>query len=119
MIFRNRIYNETNIDSSFATSLKSNCTSSTKDDDNLSSLDTTSHVVFDNGYFKNLVNKKGLLHSDQQLYSGGSTDSLVTTYSNNAQEFYEDFAKAMVKLGNLSVLTGTNGQIRTKCRKVN
>ncbi|PON41854.1 Peroxidase [Parasponia andersonii] len=119
VMFRNRIYNETNIDSSFATSLKSNCTSSTADDNNLSSLDTTSKVVFDNAYFKNLLDNKGLLHSDQQLFSGGSTDSLVTNYSKNSEEFYEDFAKAMHKMGSLSPLTGANGQIRSDCRKVN
>ncbi|XP_062083435.1 cationic peroxidase 1-like [Humulus lupulus] len=117
--FRNRIYNETNIDSSLATSLKTNCSSSTADDDNLSSLDATSHVIFDNGYYKNLVKNKGLLHSDQQLFSGGSTDSLVTNYSENANEFYKDFANAMLKMGQLSPLTGTNGQIRTNCSKVN
>ena len=77
--FRGRIYNETNIDSDFATSAKSNCPS-TDGDSNLSPLDVTTNVLFDNAYFKNLVNKKGLLHSDQQLFSGGSTDSQVTTY---------------------------------------
>ncbi|KAM6597548.1 hypothetical protein CsatA_008072 [Cannabis sativa] len=119
VMFRNRIYNETNIDSSLATSLKTNCSLSTDDDDKLSSLDNTSHVIFDNGYYKNLVEKKGLLHSDQQLFSGGSTDSLVTTYSEDADQFYNDFANAMIKMGQLSPLTGTNGQIRTNCRKPN
>src|ERR1044072_5567763 len=90
-MFRGRIYNETNIDSSFATSVKSNCTS-TGGDSNLSSLDVTTKVLFDNSYFKNLVNKKGLLHSDQQLFSGGSTDSHVTTYSTSSSTFNSDFA---------------------------
>ena len=116
--FRGRIYNETNIDSDFATSAKSNCPS-TDGDSNLSPLDVTTNVLFDNAYFKNLVNKKGLLHSDQQLFSGGSTDSQVTTYSTSSSTFYADFASAMVKMGNLSPLTGSSGQIRTNCRKVN
>ncbi|KAL2333048.1 hypothetical protein Fmac_014261 [Flemingia macrophylla] len=116
--FRGRIYNETNIDSDFATSLKSNC-SSTDGDSNLSPLDVTTNVLFDNAYFKNLVNKKGLLHSDQQLFSGGTTDSQVTTYSTSSSTFYADFASAMVKMGNLSPLTGSSGQIRTNCRSVN
>ncbi|TQD76737.1 hypothetical protein C1H46_037726 [Malus baccata] len=119
LVFRKRIHNETNIDSSFATSLKPNCTASSGTDDNLSSLDVTSPFIFDNAYFKNLVNRKGLLHSDQQLFSGGSTDSLVTTYSTTAETFYTDFASAMVKMGSLSPLTGTTGQVRTNCRKIN
>ncbi|KAM7522001.1 hypothetical protein LguiA_011903 [Lonicera macranthoides] len=118
MTFRGRIYNETTIDSSVATSLKSNCPSN-GGDNNLSPLDATSPVIFDNAYYKNLVNNKGLLHSDHQLFSGGSTDSQVTTYSNDPHAFYADFASAMVKMANLSPLTGTNGQIRTDCRKIN
>ncbi|WJX37149.1 NAD(+) salvage pathway protein [Trifolium repens] len=117
-LFRGRIYNETTIDSNFATSVKSNCPS-TGGDSNLTSLDVTTNVLFDNAYFKNLVNKKGLLHSDQQLFSGGSTDSQVTTYSTSPSTFFADFASAMVKMGNLSPLTGNNGQIRTNCRKIN
>ncbi|KAM3281767.1 cationic peroxidase 1 [Capsicum chacoense] len=116
--FRNRLYNETNINASFATSVKSNCPQSGSDN-NLSPLDTTSPTTFDNFYYKNLRIQKGLLHSDQQLFSGGSTDSIVNTYSSNSATFFTDFANAMVKMGNLSPLTGTNGQIRTNCRKTN
>ncbi|XP_058751947.1 cationic peroxidase 1-like [Vicia villosa] len=117
-LFRGRIYNETTIDTNFATSVQSNCPS-TGGDSNLTPLDVTTNVLFDNAYFKNLVNKKGLLHSDQQLFSGGSTDSQVTAYSTSFSSFYADFANAMVKMGNLSPLTGNNGQIRTNCRQVN
>ncbi|KAK8556501.1 hypothetical protein V6N12_002900 [Hibiscus sabdariffa] len=116
--FRTRIYNETNINSTFAASLRGNCPS-TGGDNNLSPLDTTSPTSFDNAYFKNLQSQKGLLHSDQQLFSGGSTDSQVNTYSSNSATFTTDFANAMVKMGNLSPLTGTSGQIRKNCRKAN
>ncbi|GLJ14604.1 hypothetical protein SUGI_0236430 [Cryptomeria japonica] len=116
--FRARIYNESNIATTYATSLKSNCPSSSGDD-NLSPLDLNTPTTFDNYYYKNLVSKKGLLHSDQQLYNGGSTDSQVTTYSSNQNTFFTDFASAMVKMGNISPLTGSSGEIRTNCRKPN
>jgi peroxidase len=117
-VFRSRIYNETNINAQFTTSVKSKCPS-TGGDDNLSPLDVTSPTTFDNAYFKNLQSQKGLLHSDQELFNGGSTDGQVNAYSSNSASFLTDFANAMVKMGNLSPLTGTNGQIRTNCRKAN
>ncbi|RZC82514.1 hypothetical protein C5167_045311 [Papaver somniferum] len=115
--FRSRIHNETNIDAPFATSLKTSCPTS-GNDNNLSPLDATP-IIFDNTYYKNLVSKKGLLHSDQELFNSGSTDAQVTTYSNDNPTFLTDFAVAMVKMGNLSPLTGSNGEIRTNCRKLN
>ena len=116
-IIRTRIYNETNIDSNFAASIKKNCPS-TGGDTNLSPLDQTAGA-FDNTYFKDLVNKKGIMHSDQQLFNGGSTDSQVNSYSQNSAKFFFDFGCAMIKMGNLSPLTGSKGEIRTNCRKTN
>lgn len=115
--FRNRIYNETNIDSKFAQERRSTCPRN-EGDSNLAPLDPTP-AHFDVGYFTNLLTKKGLLHSDQALFTGGSTDTLVKTYSSNAKAFSTDFAKSMVKMGNIKPLTGEQGQIRLNCRKVN
>ncbi|KAI3994222.1 hypothetical protein MKX01_012479 [Papaver californicum] len=117
--FRVRIYNETNIDSSFATTRKKNCPYASSGDNNLAPLDVQTPTTFDNNYFKNLVNKKGLLHSDQVLFNGGSTDSQVRTYSSNPSTFSADFAAAMIKMGDISPLTGSNGEIRKNCRKAN
>jgi peroxidase len=116
--FRTRIYNDTNIDSSYATSLKSNCPS-VGGDDNLAPLDPTTQNSFDVEYYKNLISKKGLFHSDQELFNGGSTDDQVKAYRNNAATFKTDFANAMIKMGKISPLTGSSGQIRTNCRKAN
>jgi len=116
--FRNRIYNEANINSSFATSVRANCPSS-GGDTNLTPLDSTTPTSFDNAYFNDLISQSGLLHSDQQLFNGGSTDAQVNTYSSNSATFLTDFANAMVKMGNLSPLTGSSGQIRTNCRTTN
>lgn len=116
--FRTRLYNEANINASFATSLRPNCPSS-GGDNNLSPLDTLSPTVFNNDYFKNLVSLKGLLHSDQQLFNNGSTDAQVNAYSSNSATFFNDFASAMIKMSNISPLTGSNGQIRANCRRTN
>ncbi|ERN09602.1 hypothetical protein AMTR_s00029p00174390 [Amborella trichopoda] len=71
--FRERIYNEANMDSGFASTRQSDCATD-DDDDELAPLDLVTPRNFDNNYFKNLVELKGLLHSDQVLFSNGSTD---------------------------------------------
>ncbi|XP_068665256.1 peroxidase P7-like [Aristolochia californica] len=116
--FRNRIYNDANIDSAFATTRKANCPSS-GGDGNLAPLDIQTATLFDNNYYQNLVASRGLLHSDQELFNNGSQDSLVRTYSQNNGRFTSDFAAAMIKMGNISPLTGSNGEIRRDCKKVN
>ncbi|XP_065856961.1 lignin-forming anionic peroxidase-like [Euphorbia lathyris] len=114
--FRGRIYNETNIDAGFATTRCRSCPS-VGGEANLAPLDLVTPNSFDNNYFKNLVQKKGLLHSDQILFSGGSTDDMVLEYSKNRAKFYSDFASAMVKMGDL--INPSAGQIRKICSAVN
>ncbi|OIT36556.1 PREDICTED: peroxidase 70-like [Nicotiana attenuata] len=116
--FRDRIYNDTkNIDSNFARQRQSSCPRS-GGDSNRAPLDPTP-AFFDSKYFSNLVAKKGLLRSDQALFSGGQTGNLVNTYSANRWIFSKDFANSMIKMGNIKPLTGSRGQIRVNCRKVN
>ncbi|XP_065012268.1 peroxidase P7-like [Musa acuminata AAA Group] len=116
--FRDHIYNDTNVDADFASDLQQSCPSS-GDDDNLAPLDTQTADSFDNAYYENLVAYRGLLHSDQELFNNGMQDSLVQQYSTDPDAFAEDFAAAVVKMGNISPLTGTDGEIRLDCRKVN
>ncbi|KAF3779562.1 Peroxidase 2 [Nymphaea thermarum] len=116
-VFRTRIYNDTNIDTQFASSLQGSCPAS-GGDSNLSPLDRFTPTRFDGAYFGNLMSRRGLLHSDQELFNNGTTDQIVRAYSFNPRLFSADFASAMVKMGNLSPLTGTNGQIRQNCRRV-
>ncbi|KAH7853639.1 hypothetical protein Vadar_004965 [Vaccinium darrowii] len=119
--FRARIYNETNnLDSSLAQTRRRNCPSTAgSGDNNLAPLDLQTPTAFDNNYYKNLANQRGLLHSDQQLFNGGSTDSLVRTYSTGQSTFTSDFVAAMIKMGNISPLTGSSGEIRKNCRRRN
>ncbi|KAK7305506.1 hypothetical protein VNO77_43412 [Canavalia gladiata] len=118
--FRSRIYNESNIDSKFAKARQRNCprTNGTGDN-NVAVLDFRTPNHFDNNYYKNLLIRRGLLHSDQVLFNGGSTDSLVRTYSKNNKAFDSDFVTAMIKMGNNKPLTGSHGEIRKNCRRVN
>ncbi|URE48191.1 Cationic peroxidase 1 [Musa troglodytarum] len=92
---------------------------SSGDDDSLAPLDASTPTAFDTCYYRNLLSNKGLLHSDQQLHGGGSTDSQVSSYAANSAKFFGDFASAMVKMGSISPLTGSSGEIRTNCRKTN
>ncbi|KAK7822885.1 peroxidase 4 [Quercus suber] len=80
------------------------------------SKDYWSPTAFDNYYYKNLISQKGLLRSDQQLFNGGSTDSLVKKYSEDTETFYCDFVEAIIKMGDLQPLTGSSGEIRKNCR---
>ena len=117
--FRAHIYNDSNIDASFAKLRRRKCPR--RGNDNvLAPLDLQTPTCFDNLYFKNLLNKKGLLHSDQELFNGSSeTDNLVTKYATDNAAFFRDFAIGMIKMSNIKPLTGTTGQIRINCRKVN
>lgn len=115
--FRTRIYNETNIDPTFAAQRRVNCPFS-GGDTNLAPLDSTTNS-FDNAYFVDLTNQRGLFHSDQELFNGGSQDGLVRTYSRSPTIFKLDFAKAMIKMGNLGPPAGAASEVRLNCRVVN
>ncbi|KAK2635677.1 hypothetical protein Ddye_030469 [Dipteronia dyeriana] len=117
--FRDRIYNnQSDIDVGFAKTRRRRCPID-GGDGNLAPLDLVTPNSFDNNYFKILKQKKGLLESDQILFSGGSTDDIVDKYSMNPSRFKSDFAAAMVRMGNISPLTGSQGQIRRVCSVVN
>ncbi|KAI3449640.1 hypothetical protein Pfo_006305 [Paulownia fortunei] len=118
-LFRDRIYsNGSDIDAGFASTRRRQCPTS-GGDNRLAPLDLVTPNSFDNNYFRNLVQRRGLLESDQVLFSGGSTDGIVTEYSNNPGTFSSDFAAAMVRMGDIEPLTGQNGIIRRTCGAVN
>ncbi|KAI7739841.1 hypothetical protein M8C21_029951 [Ambrosia artemisiifolia] len=117
--FRGRIYNSAlNIDPAFNSSLSAICPQTAPNGDgNLRPLDLQTPNRFDNNYFRNLVSSRGLLISDQVLFNGDSTDSIVTEYVNNPSAFDKDFASAMIKMGEIDVLTGDAGIIRSLCSR--
>ncbi|KAF7811428.1 lignin-forming anionic peroxidase-like [Senna tora] len=120
--FRDRIYNNSNddIDVGFAATRQKTCplASSPTNDEKLAPLELVTPNSFDNNYFKNLIRKKGLLPSDQVLFSGGSTDNIVLEYSKHSATFKSDFAFAMIKMGDIEPLIGSAGIVRRICSAI-
>ncbi|KAL6629401.1 hypothetical protein ACP70R_029166 [Stipagrostis hirtigluma subsp. patula] len=73
---------------------------------------------FDNAYYGELLKGNGVLRSDRVLVDG-DLGKIVRSYSSNSALFAADFAKAMSKMSELSTLTGSQGQIRVNCNKLN
>ncbi|CAN1240634.1 Peroxidase 4 [Linum grandiflorum] len=117
--FRDHIYKDTDIDPPFAKWLRKICPR-IGDDDVLTPLDYRTPLYFDNSYYVNLVNERGLLHSDQELYDDSpSAASIVRIYVDHSTVFFDDFSKGMIKMGEIMPLTGNEGEIRKNCRKAN
>ncbi|CAL1360910.1 unnamed protein product [Linum trigynum] len=124
--FRQRLYNQSgngqpdySLHASYAAQLRTRCPRS-GGDQNLFFLDFQTPTKFDNSYFKNLLASKGLLSSDQVLLTKNEASmELVKQYAENNELFFQQFAKSMVKMGNISPLTGSKGEIRKNCRKMN
>jgi len=86
----------------------------------LNDFDPVTPDLFDNQYYKNLQQRKGLLHSDQELLNGvGANAVTVNQLANASGKFFTDFSAAMIKMDNLSPLTGKHGEIRLNCHTVN
>ncbi|KAM7266836.1 hypothetical protein ACFE04_009002 [Oxalis oulophora] len=82
-------------------------------------LDPTTPETFDNVYYKNLQQGKGLFTSDQSLFVDPKSRNIVNLFSSNKTAFEQAFVSAMTKLGRVGVKTGKNGEIRRDCAIVN
>lgn len=127
--FSNRLFNfsgtkapDSTLETTMLTELQNLCPQN-GDGNKTSVLDQGSIDMFDNHYFKNLLDGKGLLSSDQILFSNDNatttTKPLVQFYSVNERFFFVEFAHAMIKMGNINPLTGSEGEIRKNCRIIN
>jgi peroxidase len=87
----------------------------------VTNLDLTTPNIFDNYYYSNLQVEEGLLQSDQELFSttGADTIDIVKNFSADQTAFFASFVVSMIKMGNISPLTGTEGEIRLNCALVN
>ncbi|GKV45922.1 hypothetical protein SLEP1_g52947 [Rubroshorea leprosula] len=87
----------------------------------LTNLDLPTPDGFYNNYFTNIQNNQGLLQTDQDLFSssGADTVAIVNRFANSQSDFFDSFGQSMIKMGNISPLTGKDGEIRTDCKRVN
>ena len=83
--------------------------------DRRTALDVRTPNTFDNKYYVNLVNREGLFTSDQDLFTNAATRDMVARFARSQKAFFDHFASSIVKMGQIKVLTGSQGQIRRNC----
>lgn len=123
--FSNRIYNfssqsriDPTLDRQYAAQLQQMCP--TNVDPRIAvNMDPATPRTFDNVYYRNLVQGKGLFTSDQVLFSDPRSGATVSSWASNPAAFNNAFIQAMTKLGRLGVKTGRNGNIRFDCGRFN
>ncbi|RCV17621.1 hypothetical protein SEVIR_3G240000v4 [Setaria viridis] len=101
---------------------RENCTAGQREGD-LKNLDQVTPDLFDNKYYGNLLEGRAQLPSDEVMLSdptaAATTAPVVQRFAGNQQDFFRNFAASMIKMGNISPLTGKDGEIRKNCRRVN
>ncbi|KAK7328163.1 hypothetical protein VNO77_22260 [Canavalia gladiata] len=126
--FSNRLYNftangpDSSINPSFLPQLQSLCPQNSGATNRVA-LDTGSQNRFDTSYFANLRNGRGILQSDQALWNDASTKTFVQRYLGLrgflGLTFNIEFGRSMVKMSNIGVKTGADGEIRKICSAIN
>lgn len=113
--FKDRLSQAT-LDPSLALSLSSTCAGG----DLLATapFDRTS-TAFDGVYFQELQQRRGLLISDQTLFESAETQQLVNLFAMNQAFFFFSFQQGMLKMGQLDVKEGAQGEVRKSCKVVN
>ena len=118
--FQNRIHNfdsshdvDPSMNPGFAASLRKTCPAHNKVKNAGATLDSTT-AVFDNAYYKLLVQGNSLFSSDQALLTNAKTKNLVSRFASSEEEFNRAFVKSMIKMSSL-----TGGQeVRLDCKVV-
>ncbi|XP_014491213.1 peroxidase 44 [Vigna radiata var. radiata] len=114
--FRDRL-NDPNMDPGLRAKLGRICRP--KKGDPTTFLDQNTTMVFDNEFYNQIILKRGVLFIDQQLALDPLSSKLVSVFAGNSAVFERSFINAIVKMGNIRVLVGTDGDIRKNCRVFN
>ncbi|KAI5019881.1 hypothetical protein ZWY2020_044769 [Hordeum vulgare] len=124
--FADRLYNTTSgsvdpsLDSEYADKLRLKCRS-VDDRTMLSEMDPGSFKTFDTSYYRHVAKRRGLFRSDATLLFDATTRDYVQRIATGKLDgdFFSDFSASMIKMGDVGVLTGTQGEIRKKCYALN
>ncbi|KAL2454730.1 Peroxidase 27 [Abeliophyllum distichum] len=123
--FSDRLYNFTGqndtdptLDPSYIVKLKMKCKPG--DQNSIVEIDPGSVMTFDESYYTLVAKRRGLFQSDAALLDDSATKSYLQFQAlNQGPTFFKDFGRSMVKMGRIGVLTGTAGEIRNVCTKIN
>ncbi|KAG2613926.1 peroxidase 45-like [Panicum virgatum] len=111
--FQYRIGSDPSMDQGLASQLRATCGANPSG--GFAFLDP-SPGGFDNAFYRNLQGGRGLLGSDQVLYSNQRSRGSVDAYAANQSAFFADFVAAVAKLGRIGVKTAATGEIRRDCQ---
>ncbi|KAM5573360.1 cationic peroxidase 2 [Rosa sericea] len=131
-LFSYRLYNfnttgngdatDPTISPSFLSQLKSLCPEN-GDGAKRVDLDTGSENRFDATFFTNLKNGRGVLESDQMLWTDAATRSFIQRFLGvrglRALNFNAEFGRSMVKMSKIGLKPAAKGEIRRICPAVN
>nr|CAB3460327.1 unnamed protein product [Digitaria exilis] len=82
-------------------------------------MDIITPTKLDNKYYLGLQNNLGLFKSDAALLTNATMKALVDSFVRSEATWKTKFARSMLKMGQIGVLTGTQGEIRRNCRVIN
>ncbi|XP_055804806.1 peroxidase 64-like [Solanum dulcamara] len=119
--FSNRIHNfntthdvDPTLHPSLAATLKGICPLKNRAKNAGTPMDPSS-MMFDNTYYKLILQNKSLFSSDQALLSNPKTKSLVSNFASSEDAFFKAFANSMIKMSSIN-----GGQeVRRDCRVAN
>jgi peroxidase len=117
--FNTTLGQDPTLDSSYATQLRQQCPQGSTNPNLVVPMDPSSPNTMDTGYYVDVQANRGLFTSDQALLADAATANQVNQNAMNTFLWQRKFANAMVKMGYTGVLTGSAGEVRLNCRKIN
>ncbi|KAK3131100.1 hypothetical protein QOZ80_6BG0502050 [Eleusine coracana subsp. coracana] len=128
--FTERLYNFTgrggpgdadpSLDPLYAANLRRTKCKTATDNTTIVEMDPGSFLTFDLSYYRGVLKRRGLFQSDAALITDAAAKANILSVVNAPPEvFFQVFARSMVRMGNIQVKTGYEGEIRKHCALVN
>ncbi|CAN0921218.1 Peroxidase N1 [Linum grandiflorum] len=129
-VFRYRLYNfpgsasgaDPTLDPAFVPQLRAVCPQN-GDPARRVAMDTGSPNRFDNSYYANLRSGRTVLESDSVLWTDAGTRVMAQRFLGirglAGLTFAVEFGRSMVRMGNIEIKSGAQGEIRRVCSAVN